>query len=78
MTAELTRFPDGEGYLEHAWDGLSGPQVFALRFIGHPGMGKIRVDTLRVLRRNGLVTGDQRTPRGDDLIAWAKKTRRIS
>jgi hypothetical protein len=80
VPAELTPFSDGEGYMEHVWNGLSGTQVAAL---ARPStLARTRKPTQRALARMGLIQGNQdgyisRTRRGNDLIAWARETGRL-
>ncbi len=82
MSRELTPFPDGEGYMDFAWDGLTYPQVIALfRAAGRDFNPRqtAGVATWRVLLRHRLV--DDAVPRvltdrGRALVAWVDATGR--
>lgn len=79
--ADLTPFPDGVGYLEHAWAALSATQRRAL--LDHEAMNRARLDTWRVLLNRELVARTDahaiphRTQRGAALVRWALDTGRV-
>ncbi len=77
--AELTPFPDGEGYLEYAWAGMSEPRLRAMR--GQP-LRAINYQTLGGLVSAELVVQDGNTlrvtKRGQDLLDWARRTGRLT
>lgn len=87
--AELTPFPDGQGYLEHAWSGLSAPQRHSLRAAGRGARPhQLHVATRRSLMGRGLIEWNPdvapgtpaivATSRGQALIKWATETGRIT
>jgi hypothetical protein len=75
--SEPTPFPDGVGYMEYAWSGLSPAQVRVMsdRF----ARSGARQTTLAALRGSGLVTsaGLHLTDRGRALVEWAVRTGRL-
>jgi hypothetical protein len=82
VSAKLTPFPDGVGYLEYGWDNLSEAQIQMLVAASKRGGGKAygRITTVRALRRFELLDHDidpRITQRGRDLVEWARKTGRI-
>lgn len=76
----LTPFPDGEGFFEHAWNGLSYPQKAALS--NRTASLRLPHRTWDVLRRRQLIEGPdydtRRTARGQALFDWALRTGKIS
>jgi len=78
------RFPDGQGYMNIAWNGLTRAQRLGLLAAwrvgatGDPeGIGGI--PTCRVLRSYGLITDDRRiTQRGIDLVTWVMRSGHLS
>lgn len=75
----LTLFPDGEGYMDHVWNGMTELQQYTLTSLFV--LSRCRYDTLLALRRRGLVQDGKtrwvRSERGDALIRWAHMTRKI-
>ena len=81
-TGALTPFPDGEGYLDHVWAGLSKMMRYMLGWLDGTQRLVAPPATLRALCKRGLVFDDQqgrwqRTERGQALIEWATRTGRI-
>lgn len=67
---DLTPFPDGVGYMDHAWNSLNELQRHWL--LTETGRSAIKKPTLARLVRMGLLTEDRETtPRGAALVRWA-------
>jgi hypothetical protein len=75
--AELTPFPDGQGYLEHAWSGLSETMRYALADVTQADT-RMHPTTRQALDRRGLLDHSGRhmelSDRGQALIKWATET----
>lgn len=69
---ELTPFPHGGGYMEHAWNGLTAAQRYWLTTeVGRMGM---HGGTRKRLVACGLMTEDRKTtPRGVSLLRWVRE-----
>lgn len=72
----LTPFPDGVGYMDYAWRGLSPVQRAVLRYKAGRGdpSGTARAATYLVLVQRGLLDAHDRTvtARGQALLDWAE------
>ncbi len=70
---ELTPFPDGEGYIDHAWRRLSARQRDVL--VGDPPPPAwVHHGVLKAMRRKGLLDDNyELSERGEWTRAWAEE-----
>lgn len=72
MGEKLTRFADGEGYINYAWSGMTDKQRYAL--FNDSRRAAEHHTVLAALRRHWLTDEhDQLTERGEQVREWARE-----